>query len=82
MPFSLCIHNLKDNTIFVSDILKIIFASEKGKTEILSGHEPFFASLLPPEVIYQCTDKTQKSLVISENGFLKFEGSQCDVWTL
>lgn len=80
--FTLHIHRMKQEVETLTDVVAIRLTSSRGDCEILTHHEPFFTTFLPPLLTIQEEDGTLRSLGLSEVGFLKIENDICDVWIL
>ncbi|MDR1907708.1 MAG: hypothetical protein LBQ43_02485 [Holosporales bacterium] len=82
MSFSLNIHSLQLETKYIPDVVSLSFTSDLGQHEILPNHEPLFTTLNPGKLSYSCESGETHDLAFSQNGFLQFQQSQCDVWVI
>lgn len=80
--FKLHIHHPKKENEDFNNIHSILFTSFKGEYEVLTNHEPFFTTFLPPILRIQKEGEAPQTIEVTEIGFLKFEENACDIWLL
>lgn len=77
---SLQVRRLRQDDKKVEGIMGLGLVTSKGRIEIRPGHESYCAVLLPPCVTYQDADLQWHTIPFSEEGFLRFDKDQCQLW--
>lgn len=80
--FTLHIHRLKQDVETLEDVEAIRLTSSQGDCEVLTDHEPFFTTFLPPVLVIKKSGDVVRHIDLEETGFLKVKDNVCDVWIL
>lgn len=76
------IHQLGHNVDVIKSVQRIRLATEKGRVELLPGHESLFAVVASPELSYQKEEGAWETQPLPKGGFLTLEEDHVNLWVL